>query len=491
MAIEQGDPAAQERLLIEVRPLDLSPGDRVVHELRVEMLHATRWSGAQQVARVAEVVGTLSAAGAHEQAMRLVDAIALRCFYGEPHPDTIARLVTAVGRAMGGSDDPMLPAYLAMISPVVHGREVRGRLRELLDRGGTDANLTHHLGMAASAVADFPASCAFHAVAAIGLRAQGRLGFLAHTQISHAMAALCLGDAQTATALLPEAEAIVREIGSPNWVPTALTTAGAACALRGDLAAAEERTTAAEAMLVSYGRNPLLALVRRARGLTALAGGRPAEALGEFRRVLDPADDSYHPYTGYLLAGHMAEAAAGCGDFGELRRLADELGPVADVSGSPALLAGLGYARAVLADTAEAWDKALGEDLPEWPFEQARRRHAYGAWLRRRRRPADSRPLLRAAAATFDALGATAWADRSRAELQASGESLRRPAQAAGRLTPQEALIARLAAEGLSNRDIAERLFLSPRTVTTHLSRIYPKLGIRSRSELARALGNT
>ncbi|WP_327002380.1 helix-turn-helix transcriptional regulator [Dactylosporangium sp. NBC_01737] len=80
--------------------------------------------------------------------------------------------------------------------------------------------------------------------------------------------------------------------------------------------------------------------------------------------------------------------------------------------------------------------------------------------------------------ATFDALGATAWADRSRGELRASGETLRRPStDAAQSLAPQETQIARLAADGLSNRDIAARLFLSPRTVTTHPVADLPQAG--------------
>jgi DNA-binding CsgD family transcriptional regulator len=234
---------------------------------------------------------------------------------------------------------------------------------------------------------------------------------------------------------------------------------------------------------------PLLALVQQIRGVAALALGRPDEAFRELRRVFDPADHAHHPYTRFTLFGHLADAAVWCGESAELRRLVAEMRLVAERCPAPALLAGLRYAGAVLADSAEAYEAALAEDLADWSFERARLQHAYGAWLRRQRRAADSRPLLRAAAATFDALGATAWADRSRAELRASGETLRRPVDAAQSLTPQEMQIARLAADGLSNQDIAERLFLSRRTVTTHLSRIYPKLGIRSRGELGRFVG--
>ncbi|MDI5943376.1 LuxR C-terminal-related transcriptional regulator, partial [Micromonospora sp. DH15] len=108
--------------------------------------------------------------------------------------------------------------------------------------------------------------------------------------------------------------------------------------------------------------------------------------------------------------------------------------------------------------------------------------------LRRAHRVTESRPPLRAAVATFDALGVTPWADRARSELRATGETRRRPTDALTTLTPQEQQIARLAAEGLSNREIGAHLFLSPRTVSTHLYRIYPKVHGKSRAELARVI---
>ena len=115
---------------------------------------------------------------------------------------------------------------------------------------------------------------------------------------------------------------------------------------------------------------------------------------------------------------------------------------------------------------------------------------AYGAWLRRRRRLADSRAPLRAARESFDALGAVRWGDRARQELRASGEtSRRRTPDAWDELTPQELQIAQMAAAGLTNREIGERLYLSHRTIGSHLYRIFPKLGVTSRAELRDAVG--
>jgi DNA-binding NarL/FixJ family response regulator len=160
---------------------------------------------------------------------------------------------------------------------------------------------------------------------------------------------------------------------------------------------------------------------------------------------------------------------------------------------SPLLLAGLVRARAFLADDADA-DEAFTHtrtDLAHFPFMRAQASLAYGASLRRQRRTAESRGPLREARDVFDALGAAGWAERARMELRASGETIRQRARdARGELSTQELQIALMAADGLTNRQIGERLFLSSRTIGSHLYRIFPKLGIRSRSELGWALGS-
>lgn len=124
------------------------------------------------------------------------------------------------------------------------------------------------------------------------------------------------------------------------------------------------------------------------------------------------------------------------------------------------------------------------------PFEQARTRLLYGEWLRRVRRRADAGAQLRAALDDFTTLGATPWAERTRRELTAAGARVAEPASptqstALSALTPQELQVVQLAATGATNRQIGAQLFLSPRTVGSHLYRAYPKLGVSSRSELA------
>ncbi|RKE23607.1 LuxR family transcriptional regulator [Streptomyces sp. TLI_171] len=140
---------------------------------------------------------------------------------------------------------------------------------------------------------------------------------------------------------------------------------------------------------------------------------------------------------------------------------------------------------------AASWH-ARAESLTEgvgFPFELARIRLARGVRLRHAQGPRAARQALLRAAESFEQLGADAWADRARAELRASGMATR--SSSATALTWQEHRIAGLAASGLTNKEIGERMHLSPRTVSSHLYRVFPKLGITTRAALRDALGDT
>ena len=130
----------------------------------------------------------------------------------------------------------------------------------------------------------------------------------------------------------------------------------------------------------------------------------------------------------------------------------------------------------------------LHREADAFPFETARTDLALGAWLRRARRVSEAKSRLRSAAATFERLGAAPWTERVQRELRAAGDagSVEARPLLADRLTPQELQVVRLAAAGLSNREIGEQLYLSPRTAGYHLYKAYPKLGVASRTELAK-----
>lgn len=123
----------------------------------------------------------------------------------------------------------------------------------------------------------------------------------------------------------------------------------------------------------------------------------------------------------------------------------------------------------------------------QWPMERARARLHYGEWLRRVRRPAEARTQLTAALEVFERLGAAPFAQIARAELRAAGVTASASSTAVeglDALTAQERQIVALAASGLTNRQIGQRLNLSPRTIASHLYNVYPKLGVSRRHQL-------
>ena len=311
------------------------------------------------------------------------------------------------------------------------------------------------------------------------------------TLVSQARAAVILGDSRLALTAASEAQTLAAELSMPQWALSAHLSAGVGQALRGNTSEALAMADEDEAVILSGGIRPFLADVRLVRGVALLGAGRSREAFDQLFRMFDPADISYHPYVRFWGLTHLIEAAVASGRQDELSPILAESAQIAQDSGWPLLRTALICAAPLLAadtEADEAFRTALAADLRDWPFEWARLKLAYGAWLRRQRLPADARGHLRAAQQTFDGLGTSPWAERAYRELRATGESVGRRRDRTGQLTPQELQIAQLAAAGLSNREIGEQLYLSPRTVSTHLYRIYPKIGAGSRRDLGRPL---
>jgi DNA-binding CsgD family transcriptional regulator len=228
--------------------------------------------------------------------------------------------------------------------------------------------------------------------------------------------------------------------------------------------------------------------------LLFLGLGRPEEALPELARLAevarlfglgDPNVIRWAPdlVEVYLRVGRTAEAEA---ELEELARQAETTGHAwarAVTERCRGLLAGEDEFEAHLARALELHgERAM-------PFDRARTELVLGERLRRARRRADARPFLRSALEGFERLGAMPWAERARAELQATGEHTSpRDPTAAEHLTPQELQVALVVARGATNREAGAALFLSPKTIETHLGRVYRKLGVRSRTELAHRL---
>jgi DNA-binding CsgD family transcriptional regulator len=199
-------------------------------------------------------------------------------------------------------------------------------------------------------------------------------------------------------------------------------------------------------------------------------------------------------YVGSMALGDAVEATVRAGDLEAARTALARLTERAQASGTPWGLGLLARSRALLALDEDAEPlyleaiEALGRSGVA--TELARTHLLYGEWLRRRRRRRDARVQLRTAHEMFQAMGAIAFAHRAIIELLATGEYARtRTSETRDQLTPQEQQIAQLAADGESNAQIAAQLFISPRTVTHHLRKVFGKLDVKSRYQLAAALG--
>lgn len=302
-----------------------------------------------------------------------------------------------------------------------------------------------------------------------------------------------------ARAALDEAYGLAAEGGLENVVVGAPVLRATLLALRGDTEEARAAVQRAVHGIDLPNCRSLQVRTHYALGAAALAEGDHAAAYDRFRAVYtrqpEPSPLHFHA-SDYYLADLVA-AAVRTGRAEDARLVLDTARRrLAEGETSARLTAIVHRAEALLAEPDHAerhFTAALADPAgDQWPFERAQVRLDYAEWLRRRRRAVEARPLLAAALEVFERLGTRPWTDRTRAELRAAGVTpVSTPAGSAdslAELTPQQLQIARLAAAGLTNREIGERIFLSPRTVGFHLYRIFPKLGITSRAQLRDAL---
>jgi DNA-binding CsgD family transcriptional regulator len=220
--------------------------------------------------------------------------------------------------------------------------------------------------------------------------------------------------------------------------------------------------------------------------------GCPNDAVSLLSGLFDPEESGYEARGGYDALFFLADAAQVTGRGQEVQRAIEVMEATVPAPWPAVLQSAVAYAEAVTASEAQAgqhFEAALAGPAGGRAFDRARVQLAYGRWLRRHQRRLEAREHLRAARDTFDQLGNEPFAQRARDELRATGEaSPRRPNADWDQLSPQEVQIARLVADGLSNKEIGERMFLSHRTIASHLYRMFPKLGITTRAQLATAI---
>jgi len=492
LARELGRTDAMEPLLRAALQLGLPADQTVIASFDLETI-TTGWSGPSTIPRFAQVAEDLAAGGDDRRALDAIFAVVMRAYWGPLEDGTRHRASAMVERLAIPVDDPLRLAALALIDPVHRGREFIDQVRRMTPVGIVDPDQLLAIGMGASGVWAENLALPFLRPAVAGYRADGRLAKVAQALTLEAWADVRSGAVRIAITSAAEAASLASEARHVRYVLVANLAHAIAAAELGEVETAERLIAGAEAALLPMGANPLLSLVALARGRTALAAERPGEAYVDLIRIFNPTDAAYQPFVrGWALADLAEAAVHGGGNVDRVQGVLTEWKEIATDTRAPHLQAQLAYAAAVMADDATAENRfqaAITSGTAGWPFYTARAQLGFGEWLRRQRRDVDSRMPLREAAQVFDALGSRLHADRALRELRASGmRARRRVPEAWTELSPQELQIAQLAAEGLSNREIGERLYLSHRTVGTHLYNLFPKLGITSRAQLRDAL---
>ncbi|MFH8369507.1 AAA family ATPase [Streptomyces sp. NPDC018031] len=295
-------------------------------------------------------------------------------------------------------------------------------------------------------------------------------------------------------ALSTEGLALAKEAGISNSAAAHLANLAVCAAVRGQEDTCHAYARQALAIAIPHRLGLRVGVASYALGVLDLGLGRFARAHERLAALADAGPGAGHPVVVWGSIADRVEAAAAAGDDGAARTAVAFLERWSAPASSARSRALLARCRALVAGDDAAvplLTEALGHLAGDRgaAYDQARTALLLGERLRRARRIGEARGHLRQAMEAFRRLEAEPWERRARDELRAAGESADRPApDALATLTPQELRIARLVAQGASNREVAAQLFLSPRTVEYHLYKVYPKLGIASRAELTRLL---
>jgi DNA-binding CsgD family transcriptional regulator len=490
-----GDPAEVARLLdaaLAASHADLDDVERA----RVAWLHELTGRraplNAAQSVELAATVERAATAGDRARALDLLHTAALRIWLGTGDEAGGAWLVECLDRIGLRSTEPVGIYALAHAAPIGRGRDVIAVLGGR-DPENLDTDTARLLASAAFAVGDPVRALHLADRAEHGLRAEGRLGLLPGVLAVATYSALTIGRFDRADIAIAEGLLLATETGQPLWQTAARLASALLAALRGDAERALALATLVEhaATEDTLGSAVMRSGIALARGAAHLATGRPGQAFDELARLL-PTGSPVPAHARFAAISLLAEAAVRADRRDEALAVVGSLDQVSATTPAPALRINLLHARTVLAsedDVGAVFARLPHVDLQAWRWNRARLDLTWGGWLRRQRRSGESRAPLRSAAAAFDHMGAVYWADQARAELRASGEQpTTTRSQPDVRLSAQELQIARMAAKGLTNRQIGAHLYLSPRTVGSHLYRIFPKLGITSRGQLTARL---
>jgi DNA-binding CsgD family transcriptional regulator len=453
----RGVPADACRLLLraatEVAPID---GVRALHLLNLAGLAAAYAGDREAHVAIAEVARGLAVQEA-------------------PFARMLAQLLIGLGAHAEGD--------FATAAPPL--REALALAEELDDDAASEPVALLFAGRAALYLGDDLVAYRTHHEAAARGRGSGALSIVAQILPRLAIAELWAGRWPSAAANAKEGLQLARGIGQHDLAAQHIVLLALLAAARGS--EDECRSLAAESreLASARGLGIVAEIAQWALALLELGLGRPEEALRRCREISTT-------LVVFWAALDRIEAAIRAGERETARRYLAVFEPWAESSDVAWPLAVVLHCKALLSEDEIEAGRLFVTALEVHaeaarPFERARSELAYGEFLRRARHRVEARKHLQAALDGFEGLGAMLWAEKARVELRASGQTARkRDPSTRGELTEQELQIARFVAEGLTNREVAAQLFLSPRTIDFHLRNVFKKLGISSRTALAR-----
>ncbi|MEU7857023.1 AAA family ATPase [Nonomuraea sp. NPDC049141] len=484
--VEQGSPSAAGRLLTEGADHVLTADPALAARMLAEAIHYASFAADPKLAHDADL--RLAALPLPKEPLLAGMAVGEDLPVGDDSParttselQPLATETTVVARPVEGVSRTTaeLAAGMAVVARLVAGQAVADvspirAVGALADEFGELLPLITSLSVVSG---DEVTAHRLAGALVARCREHGLIGVLPQALALLAQAQLLRGRHREASAAASEALSVAADIHQAHRAGHVHGLLAWLAAVGGEEGRCQELAAKADGDVEAT-----RALAAWALGLSQLGWGRAGAALDQLQTA-----GQRHPVVALYAAPDLVEAAVRAGREDLAVRAAAGFEGWATVVDRPWATAVAARLRGLLAQGDEAGEHfARAVAVPaDQPFQQARNELLYGEWLRRAHRRSDARLRLRAALEGFDALGAVPWARRAHGELEAAGAAaVSRSGGLLDRLTPQERQVVRLAAAGLSNRQIGARLFLSPRTVGHHLYKAFPKLGVASRAQL-------
>ncbi|SEH76971.1 regulatory protein, luxR family [Mycolicibacterium rutilum] len=478
-------------ILDEAEPLAIDLGHQFDLAFARFTLAVTTGVTAPPVEDLVALADRFGSHGELDTHIRLLAAAAAQCrMHGldERDRDLIAERLHQVEHL----DHPAVEVALATLEDTKYARQFRCRAATLQDALSDDLTALMSMGLAAESASDLATARSCWDGSIKVARRTGAPAIECEALRGSARSQIIAGQLTEAAVSAHNAFRIATDADLGLSMGAAAALLARIQAWQGDTKSAQQSLATAQQNLPSD--TPLLWLddLAWASGLLALTTHDSERAFTELSQM--NRDRSSRRWA----IADLTEAAVASGHTRVICQLVDEIDTEASALGSPHIVMLVHRSRALIAGTEKHAEHHFHAALDiedaeaQAPLEYARTQMSYGEWLRRQRRIIDARTQLAAALRVFEHRGAAPWAQRTRGELRAAGVQMPGAASAIDvlttKLSPQELQIARLAAAGLTNRQIADQIYISHRTVAAHLYKIFPKLGITRRAQLRDAI---